>query len=91
MLSLFVYGWTMIAALNLAFKMPKGPDRAATFMISISPISILLVFVMFFLDRMFGGNYTAFYYVGWVFVIISMFFMYLGVIRPSWAFKKTDE
>ncbi|TFG18757.1 MAG: hypothetical protein EU530_08260 [Promethearchaeota archaeon] len=87
-LSLFVYGWTMVAALALAFKLEKGPDRVGTLFISISPISIMMVFVMFFLDRMFGGNFTVFYYIGWVFVIISMFFMYLGVIRPKWVFKE---
>ena len=86
-LSIFVYGWTMIAALKLAFKVEKGPDKVATFFISISPISILLVFVMFFLDRLAGGEYSPFYYVGWVFVVVSMFFMYLGVIRPKWAYK----
>jgi hypothetical protein len=87
-LSVPVYGWTMIAALVLAFKVEKGPDRVSTLFISISPISIIMVFVMFFLDRLFGGNFTVFYYIGWVFVIISMFFMYLGVIRPKWAFKE---
>jgi hypothetical protein len=87
-LSVFVYGWTMVSALILAIKLKKGPDKVSTYMISISPISIMMVFVMFFLDRIFGGNYTPFYYAGWVFVIISMFFMYLGVIRPSWAFKE---
>ncbi|MBN2156060.1 MAG: hypothetical protein JW776_08455 [Candidatus Lokiarchaeota archaeon] len=87
-LSLFVYGTTMIAALRLAVRMDKGPDRVSAVMISISPLSILCVFVMFFLDRIFGGNFTPFYYSGWVFVIISMVFLYIGVIRPKWAFKK---
>jgi len=86
-LSIFVYGTTMIAALKLAVKMDKGPDRVSALMISLSPLSILLVFVMFFIDRLFGGNFTPFYYSGWVFVIISMIFLYIGVIRPKWAFK----
>lgn len=87
-LSVPVYGWTMIAALVLAFKVEKGPDRVSTLLISISPISIIMVFVMFFLDRVFGGNFTVYYYIGWVFVIISMIGLYLGVIRPRWVFKE---
>jgi len=87
-LSIFVYGWTMIAAIKLATRMEKGADRVCAILIGISPLSILLVFAMFFLDRIFGGNFTPFYYTGWVWVIISMFTLYLGVIRPEWAFKK---
>ena len=86
-LSVVVYGWTMIAALGLTFKLPRGPDKVGAFFISISPLSIMLVFVMFFLDRIKGGDFTVFYYIGWVWVAVSMFFMYLGVIRPKWAFK----
>jgi hypothetical protein len=87
-LSLFVYGWTMIAALGLTFRMNRGPDKVSAFMISLSPISILCVFIMFFLDRMFGGNFTPFYYAGWAFVIVSMVTIYIGVIRPKWVFKE---
>lgn len=86
-LSIFVYGGTMIAAFRLASKMDKGPDRVSAIFISFSPISILCVFVMFFLDRIFGGNFTPFYYAGWAFVIISMVTIYIGVIRPKWVFK----
>jgi len=87
-LSLVVYGGTMYSAIRLATKMDKGSDRISAVFISLSPLSILLVFVMFFLDRIFGGNFTPFYYTGWVFVIISMGTLYIGVIRPKWLFKE---
>ena len=87
-LSIIVYGGTMFSAIRLATKMDKGPDRVSAVMISLSPISILMVFVMFFLDRIFGGNFTPYYYAGWVFVIISMGTLYIGVIRPKWLFKE---
>ena len=44
-LSIFVYGWTMIAAFRLATKLERGPDKSATIWISISPISIMMVFI----------------------------------------------
>ena len=87
-LSLFVYGWTMIAALKLAFRLEKGPDRVSAFMISLSPLSIMMVFVMFFIDRMLVDDFTWAYYVGWVFVIISMVTLYIGVIQPAWLSKE---
>ena len=87
-LSIFVYGWTMIAALRIASKLEKGPDKVSTYMISVSPISIMFVFVMFFIDRMVGGNFSPFYYAGWAFVIVSLIFMYIGVIRPKFLFKQ---
>ncbi len=89
-LSVPVYGWTMIAAFALASKLEKGPDRASTLFISLSPVSIIVVFVMFFLDRLAGGNFSPYYYAGWAFVILSMVTIYIGVIRPKFLFKKTE-
>ena len=40
-LSIFVYGWTMIAAIRLATRMEKGADRVSAILIGISPLSIL--------------------------------------------------
>ncbi len=90
-LSLFVYGWTMIAALKLASKLEKGPDKVSAVMISLSPLSIMMVFVMFFIDRMLLDDFTWAYYVGWAFVIVSMITIYIGVIRPAWLFKEKTQ
>jgi hypothetical protein len=87
-LSVFVYGWTMIAALGLARKLERGPDKSATIWISISPMSIMMVFIMFFVDRIVGGNFSPFYYAGWAFVVVSILSMFLGIIRPKWAYKR---
>jgi hypothetical protein len=87
-LSLFAYVPTMIAAIRLTVRVENRSDKISALSLAISPLSIMMVFVMFFLDRIFGGNFTVYYYIGWVWVIISMVFMYIGVIRPRWAYKE---
>ncbi|MHA1520148.1 MAG: hypothetical protein ACTSRK_08190 [Promethearchaeota archaeon] len=72
----------------LSFRLTRSidnkKDRRAIQMIGLSPISMLLIFISFFIDRLMGGNFTVFYYIGWFFVLFVCFFITTGILRPKW-------
>ena len=88
LISSIVLGFTAFASFKLAKKLEKPLDKRSTQIIGLGPINILLVFVMFLLDRMVGGNFSIFYYFGWAFVVSAALLLYIGVIRPEWFVKK---
>lgn len=89
-LSLLVYGTTMYSALKLTFRLEPGADKKGVQFIALSPLSIIMVFVLFFMDRIAGGDFTVYYYLAWFFVVISTITMYIGVIRPKWAINQPE-
>lgn len=91
LLSAPVYILLIKFAFELSKKLKEKLPKASMHAIGLGGISILLIFVFFFLDNMFISigwtPYTIFYYIAWGFAIISILCLDIGVIQPEW-FKK---
>lgn len=83
-ISAVVYIFMIISAWKVARKIEPGLQKRSTQIIALSPLSFLTVFIFFMLDIIEGGNFTIFYYIGWVFALVSIFTLYIGVVRPGW-------
>ncbi|MBD3350295.1 MAG: hypothetical protein GF364_02305 [Candidatus Lokiarchaeota archaeon] len=87
LLSAPIYVILIKNSFNLAKKLPDTLSQRSMQSLGAGGISILLVFVFFMLDAALGGKYTPFYYVAWILALLSIMFLYIGVIQPEW-FKK---
>lgn len=83
-LSLITFILVSGMSFRLARKLEDKKDRRAIVMIGVSPIAMFLIFIAFFIDRLMGGHFTVFYYIGWAFVPFVSFFIATGVLRPKW-------
>ena len=88
LISSVVLGFTAFASFKLSKSLKNPLDKRSTQFIGLGPINILFVFVMFFVDRMVGGNFSLFYYFAWAFVVVAALVLYVGLIRPDWFVKK---
>ena len=84
-LSLVVYIRVIYMALRLARKLENHADKRATQMLAGAPTALLFLFVSFLLDRIMGGDFTIFYYIGWAVSLIAVFLLILGIFRPRWV------
>ncbi|MHA1731345.1 MAG: hypothetical protein ACTSU5_05345 [Promethearchaeota archaeon] len=91
-LSIPVYVFMIRDARKLLRKLPEDDylDRKSTAMISFSPMLILGTLFLFLLDRVFGGNFTVFYFLAWAFALASTFTIYLGFVRPEWYKRRVE-
>ncbi|QEE16097.2 hypothetical protein DSAG12_01925 [Promethearchaeum syntrophicum] len=92
--SLIVDLFIIISCFNLINKMDDPIDKIFVRFIALSPISIIMIFVFFFLDRIMINDFTIFYYLGWIGGIVSAGVVYIGIIRPSFIenyFQKRNK
>ncbi len=82
-----IYVPFMARSLNSYKTVNDSIFKKAFLSLAIMSISFILVFFCFFIDRvliLFGSpGFTAFYFLAWSFVIVSLVFTYLGYIRPK--------
>lgn len=91
LLSAPVYILLIKCAFELVKKLKEKLPKRSMQAIGFGGISILLIFVFFFLDNVFisigWAPYTIFYYIAWGFAMVSILCLEIGVIQPEW-FKK---
>ena len=56
--------------------------------IRIGPILLLLAFAFFMIKAGLGGNFTPFYFIGWVWALGAIFFLYLEFLQPEWYMRR---
>ncbi|MFX0182267.1 MAG: hypothetical protein ACFE95_04210 [Candidatus Hodarchaeota archaeon] len=74
----------LIKAAQSAFQAEARLQRAGFFMITITAIFELVVFVFFFADRFLGGGYTIWYFLAWVSASLAGLFAMIGYLMPNW-------
>ncbi len=65
-------------------KSPNPIARGGFFMIAMSAIFELLVFVFFFIDSFYPDGYSLFYFLGWISASIAGLFAMIGYLMPDW-------
>ena len=68
-------------------KAPTRVTRGVFFMISVTAILEIFVFVFFFLDQFSGGGYSIWYFVAWLTASIAGLSSMIGYLMPNW-FRK---
>jgi len=71
-----------------AYKATREEDYKKAFLsLSFMSICLILVFIMFLMDRIFiflgSPGFTIFYFMAWTFAVIAILFTYLGYIKPK--------
>jgi len=63
-------------------------------LIGVLGLSLALTNIMFIIDEQltpyFGGNFSPFYYIGWIIAHTGIIFAYLGFILPNWLRKRWE-
>lgn len=90
-LSAPIYILLIKSSLNLAKRLEEPIPHKSMQLIAVGGFSILLVFVFFMLDAAVGGRYSPYYYVAWVFAVISELLLYTGVIQPDWFKERLTQ
>lgn len=69
-------------------------EKRGLLLIGALGISLALTNIMFIIDEQltpyFGGDFSAFYYIGWIIAHIGIVLAYLGFILPNWLRKRWE-
>ncbi|MBD3230915.1 MAG: hypothetical protein GF329_22240 [Candidatus Lokiarchaeota archaeon] len=80
-----------IIAFRSALKTKNKLIKHGSQFIGLSGIVMLFINIMFVIDELItpgiGGSFSIFYYLAWIFVILSELFVYLDFILPKWLRK----
>ncbi|UYP47564.1 hypothetical protein NEF87_003849 [Candidatus Lokiarchaeum ossiferum] len=82
-LSLIVDTYIIYSCFQLNRKLDEKVDKFFVGILGLAPISLIMIYIFFLIDRVLGANFTIFYYFGWFMVVLVSLFLYIGVIRPS--------
>jgi hypothetical protein len=92
--TIFVTVYLAIIAFKSASKTTNKVIKRGSQFIGLSGIVMLFINIMFVIDELivpgFGGAFSVFYYLAWIFVILSELFVYLGFILPKWLRKRWE-
>ncbi|HUY00162.1 MAG TPA: hypothetical protein VMV49_11445 [Candidatus Deferrimicrobium sp.] len=90
----FTGGLITYCALRDSRKDRPLVEKRGLQLISILGISLALTNIMFVIDEFltpyFGGNFSAFYYLGWICAHTGIVMAYLGVVLPNWLRKRWE-
>ncbi len=90
-LSLAVDIYIIRASFILLHKLDDRTDIFFLRFIAMAPISLIFIYVFFFIDRIMGGDFTVFYYLGWLTVVFATMGLYIGVLRPTFIEEKVTK
>lgn len=83
-----------LAAFKSATKGETLVEKRGMQLLGMLGISLALTNIMFILDEFstveFGGNFSLFYYLGWIIAHIGIICAYLGFILPGWLKKRWE-
>lgn len=91
LLSAPIYVLLIRSSFKLAARLEDNLMKTSMKLIGIGGISILMVFIFFMIDAAVGGAYSPFYYIAWVFAVLSVVMLYIGVISPDWFKERFKE
>ncbi|MHA1359920.1 MAG: hypothetical protein ACTSQI_17355 [Candidatus Helarchaeota archaeon] len=94
LLTFITGGLIMWKALTTAKKADTLVQKRGMQILGILGLGLGMANIMFIIDELltpyFGGNFSAFYYLGWIFVHLGIVCAYLGFILPDWLRKRWE-
>lgn len=82
------------AAFKSAKKGETLVEKRGIQLLGMLGISLAMTNIMFIIDELitpyFGGNFSVFYYLGWIIAHIGIICAYLGFILPEWLKKRWE-
>lgn len=93
--TLFVSIYLSIIAFRTSAKTTNRVIKHGSQLIGLAGIVIIFINIFFVIDEMltyplFGGAFSVFYVLAWIFVMVSELFVYLGFILPKWLRKRWE-
>ncbi len=89
--SLIVIIYIFVSSFLLARRIDDPVDKAFVSLLAFSPVCIIMIFALFLLDRIMGGNFTIFYYLGWLMGVFASIILYFSVARPKFVEKMIEK
>ncbi|MHA1752422.1 MAG: hypothetical protein ACTSWR_01515 [Candidatus Helarchaeota archaeon] len=93
--TLFVTIYMAFISFRSASRTNKMVIKRGSQFIGLSGVFMLFINIFFVLDEIitpgFGGAFTIFYYLAWIFVVLSELFVYLGFILPKWLRRRWEK
>ncbi|MHA1301246.1 MAG: hypothetical protein ACTSO9_17630 [Candidatus Helarchaeota archaeon] len=90
----FTGGLVTVSAFRMAQKDRPLVEKRGLQLIGITGICLAITNIMFVIDEnitvYFGGDFSIFYYLAWIFAHVGVVFSYLGFILPNWLRKRWE-
>ncbi|MHA1378906.1 MAG: hypothetical protein ACTSRG_11040 [Candidatus Helarchaeota archaeon] len=87
----FTGGLITVSAIQHSRRDRPLTEKRGLQLIAILGICLAITNIMFIIDESltpyFGGNFSVFYYLGWIFAHTGVIMAYLGVVLPDWLRK----
>ncbi len=84
----------MYGALRDAKKSGTPIEKRRLQILSPIGLSLAITNIMFTINELltpyFGGNFSVFYYIGWIIAHMGVFCAYLGFILPDWLRRRWE-
>lgn len=80
-ISAIVYIFMFQAIWKIVNQMENPKQKRNTKIISFSPLSFLLYLILFMINSIMGSEFSIYYYIGWIFVLITFITLYIGIAR----------
>ncbi|RLI66444.1 MAG: hypothetical protein DRO88_01900, partial [Promethearchaeia archaeon] len=90
-LALIVDVYIFIGSFRMIRKLSNRVDKIFVLFILFTPISLVFVYIFFFIDILLGGKFTIFYYFGWLTGVIAAILLYFGVFRPKFLEERLKK
>ncbi len=90
----FTGGLVTYSAIKSSRKDRSKVEKRGLQLIALLGIGLALTNIMFIIDEQltpyFGGDFSIFYYLAWIFAHLGVLCAYLGFILPNWLRKRWD-
>jgi len=91
LLSVVIYVFLIRSAFRLARRLEDPIMKRGMQLIGLGPVFLLMFFGCGMVDRILGGNFTPFYFVGMSLALGFIFITYLGFIQPEWFKRQVKQ